>query len=103
VKALAVLKAEAARADPLGVDESDRSALGVELLQLKRREPQIARHLEMSRHRAASFPSDFVLAELRKLTVEHAQLVERIGELERLLGRAPTARPSLADPGGGQP
>lgn len=89
VKALAVLKAEAAEADLPGVDDSERSALGIELLQLKRREPQVARHLEVSRHRAASFPGDFVLAELRKLTVEHAQLVERIGELEQLLGRAP--------------
>ena len=83
------LKARSQRADGVGVTDSDRSALGIELLQLKRREPTVARHLEVSRHRAASFPSDFVLAELRKLTVEHAQLVARIGELEELLGQSP--------------
>ena len=66
--------------------------LGIELLQLKRREPQVARHLEVSRHRAASFPSDYVLAELRKLTVEHAQVIGRIAELEHLLARSPTRR-----------
>lgn len=70
----------------MNVDESpDRVELLVELGRLNHREAAVARQLERSKHRAAMFPSDFVLAELRKLTVEHHQIVTRREELEALL------------------
>ena len=67
----------------MDVDEdAERIALTVELGQLRRREETVARHLERARHRAGLFPSDFVLGDLRKLSIEHNHLVVRIELIE---------------------
>jgi hypothetical protein len=63
-------------------DDADRVALNVELGRLRGQEATVSRHLERARHRAGLFPSDFVLGELRKLTIEHSHLVDKIQKIE---------------------
>ena len=83
-----MLKRSAAEADGTvvaGDDGTDLTELGIQLVQLKRREQEVARHLQLARHRADAFPSDARTREVSTLADTHEQLLTRIDELEVLL------------------
>jgi hypothetical protein len=63
--------------------------LAVERVQLERREPELARRLEVAKQRADAFPSEFGTHEVRKLKLERQTALDRLAELSGLLMLVP--------------
>jgi hypothetical protein len=63
----------------------DFDELAIELVRLKRREPELIRRLERAEDRAVAFPSDFGMREVRRLRIERQAMLDRIDELNALL------------------
>jgi hypothetical protein len=63
----------------------DFNELAIELVRLKRREPELIKRLERAEHRAVAFPSAFGEREVRRLRQERQAMIERIDELNALL------------------
>jgi hypothetical protein len=59
--------------------------LAVERVQLERREPELARRLQVAKQRADAFPSEFGTHEVRKLKLERQAALDRLAELSGLL------------------
>jgi hypothetical protein len=63
----------------------DFDELAIELVRLKRREPELVRRLERAEDRAVAFPSEFGTREVERLRKERQAMLERIDELNALL------------------
>ena len=59
--------------------------LAVERVQLERREPELAKRLQLALQRAGAFPSEFGTHEVRKLKLERQTVLDRLAELSGLL------------------
>jgi hypothetical protein len=66
-------------------DHLDFHDLAVERVQLERREPELAKRLQLARQRAGAFPSEFGTHEVRKLRLEQQTILDRLAELSGLL------------------
>ena len=55
--------------------------LAVERVQLERREPEVAKRLQLALQRAGAFPSEFGTHEVRKLKLERQTVLDRLAEL----------------------
>lgn len=63
----------------------DFDELAIELVRLKRREPELIKRLERAEDRLVAFPSVFGEREVERLRQERQTMVDRIDELNALL------------------
>jgi predicted nucleic acid-binding Zn-ribbon protein len=63
----------------------DFDELAIELVRLKRREPELLKRLERAEDRLVAFPSAFGEREVARLRQERQTMVDRIDELNALL------------------
>jgi hypothetical protein len=63
----------------------DFDELAIELVRLKRREPELVKRLDRAEDRVVAFPSPFGMREVRRLRLERQAMLDRIDELNALL------------------
>lgn len=63
----------------------DFDELAIELVRLKRREPELVKRLERAEDRLVAFPSPFGEREVERLRQERQTMLDRIDELNALL------------------